>query len=132
MKTEGANEYSVCITFGVAGGNYRNGDIYILNVFRAKLIYPDLKKTVLQMYRDCRPRQLIIEDKGSGTGLIPDLKRDGIGRPIAYMPVGDKIARLSVQSAKIKCGRAFLPLRLEWAQVFLAEVLAFHNGKHDD
>jgi predicted phage terminase large subunit-like protein len=101
MKTEEANDYSVCITFGVAGGDYLNGEIYILNVFRAKLIYPDLKKTVLQMYRDWRPRQVIIEDKGSGTGLIQDLKRDGIVRPIAYMPVGDKIARLSVQSAKI-------------------------------
>ena len=132
MKAGEEHDYSVCITFGVAGGDYKRGDIYIMNVFRDKLIYPDLKKKIVAMANDWRPRQVIIEDKGSGTGLIQDLKREGVVRPIAYMPVVDKVARLSVQSAKIEQGRVFLPLRLDWAQVFLAEILSFPNCKNDD
>ena len=132
MKAEEANDYSVCITIAVDKADYRRGDIYIMNVFRKKLIYPDLKKAVLAMSRDWLPLQVVIEDKGTGTGLIQDLKREGVVRPIAYVPKGDKVTRLSLQSAKIEQGRVFLPLRLQWAQEFLAEVIGFPNMAHDD
>lgn len=36
-----------------------------------------------------------IEDKGSGTHLIQDLRRDGVVRPIAILPEGDKVTRMA-------------------------------------
>ena len=132
MKVEEANDYSVCVTLAVDKADYKHGDIYIMNVLRKKLIYPDLKKAVLRLSQDWHPLQVVVEDKGTGTGLIQDLKREGVVRPIAYVPKGDKVTRLSLQSGKIEQGRVFLPLRLPWAQEFLGEVIGFPNTTHDD
>jgi predicted phage terminase large subunit-like protein len=132
MKTDEQHDYSACITFGVAGNDFRKGDLYILNVYREKLMYPDLRRKIISMSLDWHARSVLIEDMGSGVGMIQDLRREGVVRPIPYKPIQDKITRLSLQSAVIEQGRVFLPIRLQWAQDFLAEVLAFPNGKHDD
>ena len=62
-KSGEINDYSVCTTWGVANGKY-----YLLDVFRRRLDYPEV----------------LIEDKGSGTQLIQELKREGLLYVKAY------------------------------------------------
>jgi predicted phage terminase large subunit-like protein len=77
--------------------------------------------------------EIIIEDKGSGTSLIQDLSYEsGIPRPIAFKPIGDKIPRMSAQSARIEGRQVHLPPRASWLDDFRTEMLTFPNGKHDD
>jgi predicted phage terminase large subunit-like protein len=72
--------------------------------------------------------KILIEDAGSGTSLIQDLQSEGV--PVrANRPVGDKVVRMSAQTARIEEGRVFLP---EAASDFRSEVMAFPNGRHDD
>jgi predicted phage terminase large subunit-like protein len=73
----------------------------------------------------------VIEDAGNGSALIQDLSVSSI-RPHAIRPVGDKIMRMSAQSAKIEAGDVFLPLEAKWLKDFRTEVLAFPHGKYDD
>ena len=47
-------------------------------------------------------------------------------------PIGDKITRMSAQSAKIESGGVYLPLLATWLKDFRTEVLAFPHGAHDD
>jgi predicted phage terminase large subunit-like protein len=76
---------------------------------------------------------VLIEDKESGTQLIQDLRYEKTGvRPIAIMPEGDKVTRLSSQSAHIEAGQVFLPESASWLDEFKAEVMAFPNGRHND
>ena len=75
---------------------------------------------------------MVIEDKGSGTSLIQDLRREGVVRPIAFTPEGDKLTRMSAQSAKIEAGQVHLPKQASWLGDFKTELLAFPNGRHDD
>ncbi len=64
------------------------------------------------------PGAALIENKGSGTSLIRDLHREDAVRPIGLLPKGDKITRMSAQSAKIETGYAFLLGRALWLQDF--------------
>ena len=79
-----------------------------------------------------RAKSIVIEDKGSGTSLIQDLRREGVVRPIAFTPEGDKLTRMSAQSAKIEAGQVHLPRQASWLGDFKTELMAFPGGRHDD
>jgi len=78
---------------------------------------------------------VLIEDKGSGTSLIQDIKQGdtyGILNPIGVLPEGDKITRMSAQSSKIEAGQVHLPKQASWLGDLQAELLQFPHGRHDD
>ena len=79
-----------------------------------------------------RPHAVLVEDKGSGTSLIQDLRREGVVRPIAFEPERDKITRMSTQSAKIEAGHVHLPEQAPWLAEFQVEMMQFPYGRHDD
>jgi predicted phage terminase large subunit-like protein len=114
----------------------RKETIYVLDVVRARLEYPDLRRLVLQLHLRWRGAgatsySLLIENKGSGQSLIQDLRRQGI-HPIGIHPEGDKVMRMSAQTAQIEAGAVHLPRQAHWLDEFRAEALAFPRGKHDD
>ncbi|MCO5064999.1 MAG: phage terminase large subunit [Rhizobiaceae bacterium] len=125
-KSGELNDYSVCITALVI-----KDFVYILDVFRRRLDYPDLKKAVISLKARWRANAVLIEDKGSGQSLIQDLKREFISVK-AIEPAGDKIVRMSAVSARIENGEVYLPAAADWLELFKAEIMAFPRGKHDD
>ena len=112
----------------------KGNQYYLLHVVRAKLQYPDLKRTVLEHAMSFNANVLIIEDKGSGTILIQDIRENvmGVPSPIAFSPNVNKQTRMSTQSSKIEAGQVHLPRQAEWLGDFHDEVLQFPHGKHDD
>lgn len=125
--TELAN-YSVCTTWGLTSSK-----VYLLDVFRDKLEFPDLKKSVKRLAHQHKARVVLVEDKASGTPLIQELRaeRFTIVQPAPSLP-GDKIMRLRSQTAKIEGGFALFPKEAPWLAVYLHEVLSFPNSKYDD
>ncbi len=122
------NDYSVCTTWLMKGDDY-----YLLDVLRQRLEYPHLKKRVIEMARRYGAHSVLIEDKGSGTQLMQDLRFEKTGvRPIAITPDADKVTRMSNQSAHIEAGQVMLPETAPWLDEFKAEVMAFPNGRFDD
>jgi predicted phage terminase large subunit-like protein len=122
------NDYSACTTWLMKGDDY-----YLLNVLRERLEYPQLKKRVVEMAKRFSAHSVLIEDKGSGTQLIQDLRYEKTGvRPIAIKPEADKVTRMSNQSAKIEAGQVILPETAPWLDEFKAEILAFPGGRFDD
>ena len=123
-------DYSACVVLLV-----RHRSIYILDVIRARLEYPDLKRTVLENYdrwNQIAPScVLVIEKKGSGLSLIQDLRRDDI-YAIGITPDGDKIMRMAAQTAVIEAGAVHLPTQAHWLEEFKKELLSFPASKHDD
>ncbi len=120
-------DYSVCTTWGVQGPRF-----YLLNVLRKKLSYPELRRAVIEQERLFRPASIVIEDRASGTQLIQDLIGDGLSHVQRFSPDGDKIMRLHAQSAVIENGFVFVPEEAPWLADYLAELLAFPAGRHDD
>ena len=127
MKAEEINDYSVGTVWLVRGKDY-----YLIDLVRARLTYPDLKRAVIDLCKRYKPKAVLIEDKGSGISLIQELRREGSLMPIRINPTADKVTRLSTQSAKIEAGQVHVPERASWLGDFQAEVKMFPNGKHDD
>jgi predicted phage terminase large subunit-like protein len=124
------SDFSVCCVLQV-----RKEAVYVLDVIRARLEYPDLKRKVIETHKRWRPAvnnySLVIENKGSGMSLIQDLKREGI-YPIAVKPDKEKILRMNAHTALIESGCVHLPRRAPWLDEFRRELMAFPASKHDD
>ncbi|MFC0218027.1 phage terminase large subunit [Pseudochelatococcus lubricantis] len=120
------NDYSVGITALVV-----QDTVYIVDVIREKLDYPSLKNRILRARERWKAQTILIEDKGSGTSLIQDLKRDRC-HTIAIKPESDKVVRMSACSARIEAGAVLLPSAASWLDEFRDEILAFPDGRHDD
>jgi len=128
-KSGELNDFSVCTTWLVRGNDY-----YLLHVLRERLDFPRLRQAVVELARQFGANAVLIEDKGSGTQLIQDCRYNhkwGV-RPIAIKPEGDKVTRMSGQSAQIEAGQVYLPAEAPWLADFKAEILAFPLGKFDD
>ncbi len=122
------NDYSVCTTWLKKGD-----DFYLLHVLRERLDYPHLKMRVIEMARRFAAHSVLIEDKGSGTQLIQDLRYEKTGvRLIGIIPEADKITRMSSQSHQIQAGQVILPESAPWLDEFKTEIMAFPNGRFDD
>lgn len=121
------NDYSVCTTWGILGPR-----LYLLEVFRQQLLYPDLRRAVLALQKQYDARLVIVEANASGAAIYQDLRAAGATWIMNYRPRHDKAARLAQQSAKIEAGQLYLPNSAPWLRPFEEEVAAFPNGKHDD
>ncbi len=85
------NDYSVCTTWGVRDRRY-----HLLDVFRRRMEFPDLKRAVRDLAVRFGPQIILIEDKASGTQLIQELRREGLlaVRGVQSPPGADKVMRL--------------------------------------
>jgi predicted phage terminase large subunit-like protein len=120
--------FSVCTTWGL-----KNRHIYLLDVDRRKLNFPDLKRRVRSLADRYNVDVVLIEDKASGTSLIQELQADGFWKVRAAPALdGDKIMRLLGQTAKIESGFALFPKHAPWLDTYLHELVSFPNAKHDD
>jgi predicted phage terminase large subunit-like protein len=126
-KPSELSDYSVCTTWGLKGQ-----DFYLLNVFRKKLGFPELKRAVGEQNELFSPQAILIEDKASGTQLIQELIASGLSHVTGVKPDGDKIMRLHAQSAVIENGFVWLPDEGHWLADYLAELTAFPACRHDD
>ena len=127
-------DYSAGTTWGVFYNEEDNDtpNIILLNTYKKRVEFPDLKKDVLAEYREWEPDGLLIEKKASGAPLIYDLRAMGI--PVQeYTPSRgqDKIARLNSVSDIIASGKVWVP-QTRWAEELMDEVAAFPSGEHDD
>ena len=134
-KTQRA-DYSACTTWGVF---YKDGpdglpqaNIVLLNAFRDRLEFPELKKEAINQYRSWEPDSVIIEKKASGAPLIYEMRAMGI--PVQeFTPSrgNDKISRLNAVSDLFASGLVWIP-NLHWAEEVMEEVASFPSGEHDD
>jgi predicted phage terminase large subunit-like protein len=74
---------------------------------------------------------ILIEDTGSGTALIQQLRHEKINCT-AIKPIGDKIERLASASIAFEQRRIFFPQNASWLPELERELLGFPKTKHDD
>jgi predicted phage terminase large subunit-like protein len=127
-------DYSAGTTWGVFNldEDVNNKNIILLNTYKKRVEYPELKRDVLEEYREYEPDGVLIEKKASGAPLIYDLRAMGI--PVQdYTPSKgqDKIARLNAVSDIIASGKVWVP-RTRWAEELVDEIAEFPSGEHDD
>ncbi|KKK82029.1 hypothetical protein LCGC14_2807480, partial [marine sediment metagenome] len=127
FKAKQLNDYSVCTVWGEAGNGY-----YLLDVWRDKVEFPELKRVAVALYERDKPDLVIVEDKASGQSLIQELQRN---TRIPVLPVKvdrDKVARAYAATPLIEAGKVLLPELAPWLFDYIEELSAFPNAAHDD
>jgi predicted phage terminase large subunit-like protein len=133
-------DYSAALMLGVWNNPEDNDqpNIIVLNAWRDRLEFPDLKEKTLEMYKDWQPDSFIIEKKASGAPLIAEIRRIGI--PVQeYTPTrgaanspNNKLARLNAVADIFASGRVWAPSSERWSTALIDEVASFPAGKNDD
>lgn len=127
FKAKEQSDPSVGVTLGIAENAY-----YLLDLYRAQLEYPELKRMVVALHAKWRPQALLVEDAASGQSLIQELRRDTRLPVLGIRPDRDKVARANAVTPVLEAGLVKLPKGAAWTADFLSECVAFPNGKHDD
>ena len=126
-ETSGA-DWSVCVTLGL-----REGAIYILDVYRAKLETPGLLKAMRSQYERWRPQEVVVEDKASGKSAIQILKRESRLPIVAISPgTKDKPARARATTPYFESGRVWFPSSATWLETLVDELVMFPEAGYDD
>jgi predicted phage terminase large subunit-like protein len=129
-------DYSACTTWGVFQHADQHGNlkpnIIVLDSFKQRMEFPELKQKAFEMYKEWNPDTLIIEKKAAGAPLIYELRMMGI--PLSeYTPSkgNDKIARVNAISDLFASGVVWCP-ETRWADELMEELASFPNGDNDD
>ena len=135
LKTERA-DFSACTTWGVFfredGSGKENANIILLDSFKDRMEFPELKSVAQKAYNEWEPDACIVEAKAAGAPLIFELRSMGI--PVSdYTPSrgNDKIARVNAVSDLFASGIVWAPSK-SWAEEVIEEFAAFPVGEHDD
>src|SRR5690606_9952497 len=94
-----------------------------------------LKQKVIELQHTHGAQTVLIEKAGLGLNLVQDLLAESPHRfpnPIGITPQRDKLTRMEAECARIEAGHVVLPRDAPWLAEFLAELLAFPNGRNDD
>ena len=135
LKTQ-RSDYSACTTWGVFYHPDKNGksmpNIILLDAYKEKLEFPDLKRAAYDKFKEFDPDQMIVEKKASGAPLIFELRAMGI--PVTEFTPSrgqDKIARVNAVTDLFASGAIWYP-PTRWAEEVIEECAAFPSGEHDD
>ena len=133
-ETKTVNDYSACTTWGVWYNDEDKGlpNIILLNAFRKRLEFPELKKVAFDEWKDWEPDSFLVEKKAAGAPLIQEFRAMGISVQEFSPGKGqDKISRLNAVSDIFASKKVWVP-RTRWAEEVVDEVASFPSGEHDD
>jgi predicted phage terminase large subunit-like protein len=146
------NDPTACTIWGVFDDIDKGTCLIMLDAWDAHLAYPELRRKVIEDFKEVvygadndfakgRKADLILmEDKSAGISLIQELQ--GAGVPVqGYNPGrADKVQRLNIVAPLVAKGKIYIPEDFEnkgefadWAKRFVRQVCSFPEaGGHDD
>ena len=135
LKTRRA-DFSACTTWGVFYQPDDEGqtrpNIILLDAYKERLEFPELKKTAMEFYNNWEPDACIVEAKAAGTPLVFELR--AMGMPVSeYTPSrgNDKVARVNAVADMFASGVVWCP-ETRFAEMVIEEFASFPVGEHDD
>ena len=126
-------DYNALTTWGVFYNEETNNFcIILLNAIKKRMEYPELKKMVLEEYKEWEPDAFMVEKKSNGSALYQEFRRMGV--PVGEFTPGkgqDKIARVNAVSDLFASGIVYAPDH-RWAKEVIEECNDFPAGTNDD
>jgi len=132
LKKQSA-DFSAITTWGVFEHEDHGSCIILLNAFKDRYEFPELKRVAYEEYLYWRPDMVVVEAKASGIPLSAELRDMGI--PVVnFTPSrgNDKHARVNSVSPLFENGKIFAPMHEHFAQELVEECAAFPFGDYDD
>jgi len=126
-------DYNALTTWGVFFNEESNNfNIILLNSIKKRMEFPELKRLVLEEYKEWEPDAFVVEKKSNGAALYQEFRRMGI--PVGEFTPGkgqDKISRVNAVSDLFSSGIVWAPDR-RWAKEVMEECNDFPSGTNDD
>ena len=126
-------DYNALTTWGVFFNDESNNfNIILLNSIKKRMEFPELKRLVLEEYKEWEPDAFVVEKKSNGAALYQEFRRMGI--PVGEFTPGkgqDKISRVNAVSDLFSSGIVWAPDR-RWAKEVMEECNDFPSGTNDD
>jgi predicted phage terminase large subunit-like protein len=133
QETNNRADYNALTTWGVFFNEESNNyNIILLNAIKKRLEFPELKKLVLEEYKEWQPDAFMVEKKSNGAALYQELRRMGV--PAGEFTPGkgqDKISRVNAISDLFASGIVWAPEH-RWAKEVIEECNDFPSGTNDD
>ena len=133
QETNNRADYNALTMWGVFfNEDTNNYNIILLNAIKKRMEFPDLKKLVLEEYKEWEPDAFVVEKKSNGAALYQELRRMGV--PVGEFTPGkgqDKISRVNAVSDLLASGIVWAPDR-RWAKEVMEECNDFPSGTNDD
>ena len=133
QETNNRADFNALTTWGVFYNEETNNfAIILLNAIKKRMEYPELKKLVLEEYKEWQPDAFMVEKKSNGSALYQEFRRMGV--PVGEFTPGkgqDKIARVNAVSDLFASGIVWAPDR-RWAKEVIEECNDFPSGANDD
>jgi predicted phage terminase large subunit-like protein len=126
LKPTEISDYSVGTVWQVQGDN-----CYLIDLVRGRFDFTELKRAVMRLKAQWSDAHILIEDKGSGTSLIQELRREQVNT-IPITPDVDKVTRLYATQPRFESGSVLFPEGVPWLDGLIGELLGFPEGRHDD
>jgi len=120
-------DYSACETWVICRNGY-----YLINAWRGKLEFPQLKAAFENLYDQFKPSACLIEATAAGKPLIQELRQKS-RVPVVPIDVSrDKVARAHAVTPVIASENVFVPMDASWRHAWEYEHEVFPNGRNDD
>jgi len=132
MKKETA-DYSAITTWGVFNTEDSGQNVILLNAFKDRYEFPELRRKAQAEYQWWRPDIVLIEAKASGIPLTHELRQMDIP-VINFTPSkgNDKHVRVNSIAPLFEAGKIWAPKHEQFAQEVIEECAAFPHGDYDD
>ena len=127
------SDFSAITTWGVFTTEADGQNIILLNAFKDRYDFPELRRVALEEYRDWKPDMVIIEAKATGLPLTHELRQMDIP-VINFTPSkgNDKHTRLNSVAPLFESGKIWAPMHEHFAQEVVEECASFPFGEYDD
>lgn len=125
-------DYNAVTLWGIFFNEKTNqNNIILLNAWKERMEFPDLKRRMIQEYKEWEPDTFLVEKKSNGAALYQELR--SMGMPISeYTPVKDKISRVNSITDLFASGMVWAATDRRWAGEVIQECADFPVGTHDD
>jgi predicted phage terminase large subunit-like protein len=105
---------------------------FLLSVWRKRVEFPELKRTLIALADQWKPTAILVEDRASGQSLLQELKSATTLPVLAVKADSDKLSRAQAVTPLVEAGKVFVPESASWLSDFIDELAAFPMGSYDD
>ena len=126
-------DYSAVTMWGVFNTEELGENVILLNAFKGRYDFPELRRIAYEEYIDWKPDMVIVEAKASGLPLTHELRQMDIP-VINFTPSkgNDKHTRVNAVAPLFESGKIWAPMHEHFAQEVVEECASFPFGEHDD
>jgi len=121
------SDWTVILACAVTPGH----DLILLDLHRERMEGPTIPRAIAAMYAKWSVSFVAVEANQAQIVVVQQLRKMGL-TVRALRADADKLSRAIPATVRMEAGQVFLPDSAPWVDTFVAELLAFPHGVHED